>query len=479
MKKIIFTFLLFSGMNAQAQLAPGSVAPDFTLTDINGVTHNLYDYLDQGKTVFIDVSATWCGPCWAFHSAGILDELWANHGPAGATGVLPTTTDDVMVLFIEGDGSTTSAELHGGAGSQGDWVTGVPYPIIDPASGIINSFNNSYDIAYFPTVYRICQNRIIDEPGQVSADELYASLNTCDAPAVDPSDVKFSTYEAATMICGPASYTPIVKFQNYGTSNLTSATITISQGGTTVSTGTYTGNLAPYEYATVNCTAISNYSGGTLDVEVTTPGESNTTNNTSSIVVAPAPEVRSRILLDIMTDNAAYTINWKIKDASGTVVPGTSDPVLANNTNYDFIYDLPSVGCYTYVISDQYADGIGSINLRDLDNVSLFTNANFGASVTVPFKVTSMINTAGLAEEINENIAVYPNPSKGDVIVKSENLMNFNSIRLVDQLGREVSTWNIDGTAMNLDLSKVANGSYQLVFSGDRGTQTQKIQVNH
>lgn len=41
-------------LGAQAQLADGSTAPDFTLTDINGQTHHLYDYLGAGKTVIID-----------------------------------------------------------------------------------------------------------------------------------------------------------------------------------------------------------------------------------------------------------------------------------------------------------------------------------------------------------------------------------------------------------------------------------------
>ena len=70
MRRLLLLFCLFFSLNfAKAQLANGSIAPDWTLTDINGTTHNLYNYLDNGYTVFIDFSAVWCPPCWAYHNA--------------------------------------------------------------------------------------------------------------------------------------------------------------------------------------------------------------------------------------------------------------------------------------------------------------------------------------------------------------------------------------------------------------------------
>jgi hypothetical protein len=150
---------------AFAQLPPGSTAPDFTTTDLNGNSIHLYDLLDQGKTVYIDIFATWCGPCWNYHNTGALKTLWNQHGPPG--------TNDVFVIGVEGDPSTNVACLYGPSGcvggTQGNWVTGEPYPYVDDAS-----IASAYAITYYPTIYMICPgDKKVYEVGQLSATGLY------------------------------------------------------------------------------------------------------------------------------------------------------------------------------------------------------------------------------------------------------------------------------------------------------------------
>jgi hypothetical protein len=147
MKKI---FTLVAGVLAFTQISTaqvGAVAQDFTVTDINGTTHNLYNILDSGKVVVLDCSATWCPPCWGFHQQNYLHDINTQMGPHG--------TDEVRVIFYEADPATNSADLNGtGTNTQGDWVTGVDYPIVDEASPSLSGAN--YWPLGYPTINVIC-----------------------------------------------------------------------------------------------------------------------------------------------------------------------------------------------------------------------------------------------------------------------------------------------------------------------------------
>nr|MBS0036892.1 PKD domain-containing protein [Saprospiraceae bacterium] len=143
------------------QLPSNSIAPDWTLTDINGVTHTLYDYLDEGKTVYLKFSATWCGICWNYHNSGALSDLYDEYGPDG--------TDEIMVFFLEADMGTNLACLYGdvvncSGSTLGDWVTGTPYPIINLPNV---SVRNAYQVSGYPTVYAICPDRKTFRPGNL------------------------------------------------------------------------------------------------------------------------------------------------------------------------------------------------------------------------------------------------------------------------------------------------------------------------
>jgi hypothetical protein len=174
MKKLLTLLLLTASISqvCYAQLPDGSTAPDWTLPQIsNGPMHNLYSYLNDGKVVFIDFSATWCGPCWNYHNTHSINTVYNDHSA------------NVMAFMIEGDDDTNEDCLFGlptcTGGTQGDWVTGTDYPIINS-----HTLNGPYSIGYWPTIYGVCPDKKIYEVGQVNADALWSFAQGCSAPTI-------------------------------------------------------------------------------------------------------------------------------------------------------------------------------------------------------------------------------------------------------------------------------------------------------
>lgn len=178
MKKIflLFLFAILSIATSKAQLSDGAQAPDWVLVDLDGNTHHLQEYLDAGKTVYIDMFATWCGPCWNYHQTHALKNLYEQYGPNG--------TDEVMVFGIEADQSTPTNCIYDDAcpSSQGDWTAGVPYPIIDLTATNGANMANDYNLNYYPTIYGICPNGQIWEVGQIQVSALVNFMNNCPQP---------------------------------------------------------------------------------------------------------------------------------------------------------------------------------------------------------------------------------------------------------------------------------------------------------
>ncbi len=172
----LLVFLTYSPISGQ--IPNGSIAPNFIATDINGEEHNLYQVLAEGKQVILDFSTTWCGPCWSYHNTGALETIYEELGPDG--------TDELMVYYIESDIETTMDDLLGLTnGSQGDWVTGTDYPIIDDSS-----IKSPYQVGSYPTIIKVCGDRKVKSLGQPSVDVLRSEIEEC--PTIEvPSEPFF------------------------------------------------------------------------------------------------------------------------------------------------------------------------------------------------------------------------------------------------------------------------------------------------
>lgn len=468
MKKLLLSLAIFAGISSvKAQLPDGSIAPDFTVTayqswlsaagmNSNG-TYKLYDYLDAGYTVFLDVSATWCGPCWNYHLTGALDDLYINHGPAGYPGVSASTTDNVMVIWVEGDGTTADATMLDGSGSIGNWIEPnatlgqVQFPMANPLTALANQINNGYDIAFFPTVYKICPNRTITEVGAISATALYNTVSACPPPASATADVAMLSYDADTYICTGGSHTPEVTIQNNGTANLTNATVTITQGGNTVSTGTFNGNLATYGVTTITCSPITNPSSGALVATVTTNGDvllSNGVVNTSLTVYTAA---NAPLTQNFTATNFPYS-EYKVSSASGK--------------NWIYSTGTMKYDCYNYTSGSSGELSIEPVNLSTLtapslsfdvayrgytaatpenDKLEVFVSTNCGTTWTSVYNKqgttlstgatqTSSFTPASAADWRTETVSLAAYAGQSEVFIKYVGTSNYGNNMYIDNI---------------------------------------------
>ncbi len=176
------------------------------------VPFHLYSELDAGRPVILDVSATWCGPCRNYHNSGKLEQLYDAYGPEG--------TNELNVIWVEGDGATADATMYDGAGSIGNWLIPaagdtVPFPMANPAASTANAINNDYEISAFPTLYVICPNRSVSTFAQnLSVAQIYAKAMACPV-ASQPVDVAAFSYSGGSISCGDLPVS--AKIQNMGT----------------------------------------------------------------------------------------------------------------------------------------------------------------------------------------------------------------------------------------------------------------------
>ncbi len=129
--KSLYTFLFLFLFSSGVVIA--QEAPDFTITDVHGVEHSLYaDYLDQGKTVVLDLFFVDCPPCVALMPFLVADyEKWGagNHDVEfiSLTGDPNGVDNDAYVTaFEETHGVTwpTASNEGGGPEAQQPYTAG-------------------------------------------------------------------------------------------------------------------------------------------------------------------------------------------------------------------------------------------------------------------------------------------------------------------------------------------------------------------
>ena len=507
MKSVVTLLILLIPFFSFSQLPNGSIAPNFTVTDVNGNNHVLYDYLDDGYTVILDVDMSWSPPGFSYLANGSLQDLWEAHGPAGQPGVSPSTTDDVMILWVEGDVSTPLSELTNS--SVGNWLQPNGEPLNFPMCNDDNIVA-LYDLSAFPTIYTICPSRTVSESSQVSAAQHYANLGDCSV-AVEGTNASLVSFDGSLAVNGcetSASGNVSVTVQNLGTEILTAFTVDVIENGNIIASEDFNGSLNVYELTTVD---FGNLTISSTDYEIViTSTDDNSNDNMIYQTLSFAGETNQMVTVSMLTDNYATETYLEITDQNGNVVwfegneaiagnyatgseaaPADQTSPLANSTQYDWEVQLPSTGCYTLTVGDYFGDGLfgsqwggtdGNWSLKD--NNGTVINQMSSPEVFIGTDVASVLNgQPSSIDAINAlELSVYPNPiASAATLELTLNEKSTVNMEVVNVLGEVVSAniynLNAGNNKVNFNVNNIETGIYFVQLNINVLTTTKKITV--
>ena len=378
-------------------------AQTWTANDMNGVSYALSTYpsgVAGPKATLVDISAHWCGPCWGWHTGGVMEELYHDFGPDG--------TDEFMVFFIDGDAGSSVSILNGAGNSQGDWVTGTPYPLIGP-NGQGSSVASNYTFPGYPTLFLHCGTGIAPEIDRNSKWIFWNDVLNCSQSFQWQNDDATLLQHHGMKICTNGSEPEVEIYNASAYVNLTYATLELRDpSGALVHTQQWQGNLTPFGHtvATINYLITT---PGTWTAKVVLPnGVTDTRPNGDEEnieVIAPLTNIHTDITVTIVSDRYGSETTWSISDGSVSYMAGGPyNDLSANGTTPQtpVVGTIPPNTCVTFKIEDSYGDGIccaygnGSYTVTDgLGNI-ISQGGAFGSLEEIKFETGNF--TVGLNE---------------------------------------------------------------------------------
>jgi thiol-disulfide isomerase/thioredoxin len=142
---LLFTIMLFG---QASNYNVGDIVDDFTVTDVYGVEHNLYEYADSGKYIYLDFFYDTCGPCqtWQPTYSEFYDRYGCNTGELIMLSINNGSDSDEEVILYE--------ETYGGPFNHAPAVSA------DGGGGPVTS---NFGVGAFPTFIMIGPDRTLLE----------------------------------------------------------------------------------------------------------------------------------------------------------------------------------------------------------------------------------------------------------------------------------------------------------------------------
>ena len=475
MKKTLLLLLIALSFHSFSQIPDGSIAPDWTLMDINGKTYHLYDYLNRGKVVIINFSTASSGLSWDYHNTFTLDSVYSKYGPLGSIDT------NMMIFFIEGDSTTTLANLQGQGGNSitaGDWVTGTKFPIFNPSNPECALILSSYGITNYPTIYMICPDRIINEIGTANVDTIRAlSLRECAPLTNHTSDVKLLKLNnpKQSSLC-ISNIIPNFDIQNYAKDTLKSFDVTVVINGETKPIYHWTGSLPKYSITNVDFPEISALTDTTYNIIVylSNPNgtvDENKANDTIKSMFSVNAIANEQISINVLTDEYPTETSWILM--KGINIIAQSSGYNIKNTQYSEPQCLKHGECYTLNVYDTFGDGFPGGNLEVKRGTTIILSIP-GDSLSSSISANFCVYNVGIEEKELKQLKIFPNPAYD--LVSIENAEDA-IIQIYNMFGQLVYSKNKITAFEKVNISNLCQGTYLIRLINENEVISSKLIV--
>ena len=207
MKNYLIIVLCFAILKGIAQPAVNDTVPDFSIVDVNGNTHQLYSYLEEGKYVCIDFFGTTCAQCKDI--VPILSQTYKSYGCNQSKLVI------LAIDLLHYDGEVQAfEEEYGGI-----------YPAISGKNGGGDQVYNDWGIQYWPQLVLINPDKVmvsnISPISHLAIDSVLLSHQILkDSCSTNGLDEQFLQQEKISAFPNPTSGILNVELNNFPKSDL-------------------------------------------------------------------------------------------------------------------------------------------------------------------------------------------------------------------------------------------------------------------
>lgn len=281
-------------------------------------------------------------------------------------------------------------------------------------------------------------------------------------------------------LCAP-EVSPTLVVSNKGAENLTSAKITHQLNNGTPVEIQWTGNLATNESETISLGQIIVAEDDVLTATLENPNnevDQNPADNTASKVfsfVEAEMHLTNQVIFELIPDNYGSETTWEFKNSSGEVLYSGGPYQDGNNNAVNLTFNLSAEDCYTFVINDEFGDGIccdygnGSYKLTTANGDIIAQGGEFEGMEATTFKNFDPLSVND--SFVSLGLSIYPNPSNGIF-----NIMNSGSdqlsYKIFDVSGKLIQTGNTKSGASSINLSKQVKGVYFISFTNQKSNKT-------